>query len=109
MELADKICGPCNRLTPRLTLDEIDRLMPQVPRWRLITDSKLRQRLTFVNFKEALEFVNKVGVVAEAENHHPDIQLGWGYVEVSFWTHAINGLSENDFILAAKVDALLEP
>ncbi len=67
----------------------------------------MKRRFKFKNFAEALAFVNRVGALAEAENHHPSIRFGWGFAEITAFTHVIDGLSENDFILAAKIDALL--
>lgn len=73
-------------------------------KWEVVENKKIRKEFTFPDFKSALAFVNKVGDIAESEGHHPDIQLGWGRVGIELWTHAINGLSENDFIVAAKID-----
>jgi 4a-hydroxytetrahydrobiopterin dehydratase len=105
-ELANKVCGPCNNLTPHLTADQIAEFSNQVPNWEVREGPKLYRKWKLKDFAEALAFVNKIGTVAETENHHPSINFGWGFVEVTTWTHAIKGLSENDFILAAKIDAL---
>ena len=81
--------------------------LKQVPGWKLaMIDLAISRRFKFKNFKQALEFVNKVGKIAEDENHHPDIAVGWGYVAITCSTHAIKGLSENDFILASKINTL---
>ena len=76
------------------------------PGWKVVTEHHLERDFSFADFRKALDFVNRVGDVAETENHHPDIFLTWGKVGLKIWTHAIDGLSENDFILAAKVDQL---
>ena len=81
--------------------------LKQVPGWELFADMAISRRFKFKNFKEALAFANRVGEIAEAENHHPDIAVGWGYVAITCSTHAIKGLSENDFILAAKINTLI--
>lgn len=86
---------------------EIEELRKQVHEWEIVDFHELKRRFKFKDFAEALGFVNKVGALAESEGHHPDIKLGWGYVEITTVTHAIDGLSENDFILAAKVDKLV--
>ena len=105
-ELANKKCVPCNAETPTLREEEISTLVPQVPGWEVVEGHHLRRRYSFRNFRDALRFVNRVGEIAEEQGHHPDLGFGWGYAEVRVWTHAIDGLSENDFVLAAKVDAL---
>jgi 4a-hydroxytetrahydrobiopterin dehydratase len=92
-----------------LPLDEKEarKMLTEVPGWNLSADATTIYRdYTFSNFKKALKFVNQVGEVAEAEQHHPDLKLGWGYVHISLQTHAIKGLHENDFILAAKINAI---
>lgn len=74
--------------------------------WTLVDEHHLEKTFTFSNFRQALDFTNQVGALAEAEGHHPDIHLAWGKVKLTIWTHKIDGLTESDFILAAKVDAL---
>ncbi len=91
---------------PHLMANEIEALRPQVPEWEIVDWHELKRKFTFKNFAEALRFVDKVGALAESEGHHPDIKFGWGYVEITTFTHAADGLTENDFILAAKIDAL---
>jgi 4a-hydroxytetrahydrobiopterin dehydratase len=104
MELAKRQCVPCRADTPRLAGEPLAALLGQLaPDWELSGD-RLRKTFRFPDFATALAFVDRVGAVAEVEQHHPDIQLGWGRVTLEIWTHAIAGLSENDFILAAKVD-----
>jgi 4a-hydroxytetrahydrobiopterin dehydratase len=105
-ELASKTCVPCKGGTPPLKGEELNELRRQVPEWEVIEEHHLRRTFRFKNFREALVFVNKVGELAEEQGHHPDISFGWGRVEVTIWTHKIDGLTESDFILAAKVDTL---
>ena len=103
--LANKHCVPCHGGVPRLKGGEIEPLLAQLQGWRAVEERHLSKEYKFRNFADALAFVNRVGRVAEAEGHHPDIEFGWGYAHVKIWTHAIDGLSESDFILAAKIDA----
>jgi 4a-hydroxytetrahydrobiopterin dehydratase len=105
-ELASKTCVPCRSGTPPLKEKELEALRRQLPEWEVVEEHHLRRVFRFKNFREALDFVNKVGGLAEEQGHHPDICFGWGRVEVMVWTHKINGLTESDFILAAKVDTL---
>jgi 4a-hydroxytetrahydrobiopterin dehydratase len=105
-ELASKTCVPCKGGTPPLKGAELDELRGQVPEWEVVEEHHLRKVFRFKNFREALGFVNKVGELAEEQGHHPDISFGWGRVEVTIWTHKIDGLTESDFIFAAKVDTL---
>ena len=104
-DLSEKRCVPCEGGVDKLTAEQIDKLMPEVPKWSLDQEVLTRQ-FTFENFEQALAFTNKVGAVSEEEFHHPEITLNWGRVDLRVWTHAIDGLSENDFILAAKFDRL---
>jgi 4a-hydroxytetrahydrobiopterin dehydratase len=108
-ELADKHCVPCeDDGFPALTPEQAKDFIEHTPLWSLNEESTSIHRVfRFADFKTALAFVNEVGKVAEEEWHHPDIKLGWGKVEVKITTHSIKGLSENDFIVAAKVDLLL--
>ena len=107
--LAGKTCTPCKGGIPPLTPDEAERFHQQVSHWQLRDDTKRIER-TFKlrNFRDALSFVQQVGELAEGESHHPDICFGWGYVTVSLQTKKIKGLHENDFILAAKIDGLID-
>ena len=105
-DLASRECVPCHGGVPRLEGDEIARLAGQVAGWEVIDGHHLRRRYEFPNFRRALEFTNRVGELAEAEGHHPDINFGWGYCELTIYTHAIDGLTESDFVLAAKIDRL---
>jgi 4a-hydroxytetrahydrobiopterin dehydratase len=104
--LTNKKCIPCEGGMPHLMADEIEKLRKEVPEWEIANWHELKRKFNFKNFAEALAFVNKVGALAESEGHHPDIKFCWGYVEITLFTHAVDGLSENDFILAAKIDAL---
>jgi 4a-hydroxytetrahydrobiopterin dehydratase len=102
--LARKNCVPCEGGVAKLAADEIEPLLTQLDGWTVEGGQKLSRTYRFPDFVRALAFVNKAGAVAEAEGHHPDLHLTWGKVGVEIWTHAIGGLSENDFILAAKLD-----
>lgn len=106
MELATKHCVPCRGGVPSLRGEELEKLHAQVPEWGVIQEHHLRRVFNFPDFVSALAFVNKVGEVAEQEGHHPDIFLTWGKVEITIWTHKIDGLTESDFILAAKIDKI---
>lgn len=105
-ELAARKCIPCQGGTPPLRRDEIIPLARQTPGWEVIADHHLTQNFDFPDFASALAFVNRVGEVAEQEGHHPDICLSWGKVGIEIWTHKVDGLTESDFILAAKIDEL---
>jgi len=103
-----KHCTPCKAGTHPLKGKPLVDLLANLDKgWKVIEERQLVKEYAFKNFQEALNFVNKVGEVAEAEGHHPDVCLSWGKVKLVLWTHAINGLSENDFILAAKCDLVL--
>jgi 4a-hydroxytetrahydrobiopterin dehydratase len=86
--------------------EELARFGAQLPDWQVVDGHHLQKAYAFPDFRTALEFVDRVGVVAEAEGHHPDLYLSWGKVEVKIWTHKIDGLTESDFILAAKIQQL---
>jgi len=105
-ELASKTCVPCKGGTPPLKGEELEELRRHVPEWDPVEEHHLHRRFRFKNFRESLSFVNRVGELAEEQGHHPDIGFGWGYADISVWTHKIDGLTESDFIFAAKVDAL---
>lgn len=105
-ELAAKTCVACRSDTPPLKGPELQELRDQLPGWEVVEEHHLRREFRFKNFKEALDFVNRVGEVAEEQGHHPDISFGWGSAEVTVFTHKIDGLTESDFIFAAKVDTL---
>ena len=107
-ELAEKTCVPCKGGTPPIQGRELEGLLKQTPGWEAGKEHHLVRTFTFPDFKQALEFVNRVGEVAEEQGHHPDILLTWGKVEITLWTHSIDGLSESDFIMAAKINRLQE-
>lgn len=104
--LADKTCVPCRGGVPPLAGEELKKLTQQLPHWKVVDAHHITRTFTFPDFRQALEFVNKVGEIAESQGHHPDIFLTWGKAEITTWTHKINGLTESDFILAAKIDRL---
>lgn len=106
MELVRKKCVPCEGGMPAMGTEQACSLIPQVPGWELI-GSTLERKFKFKNFLGSMEFVNKVAQLAEAEGHHPDIHISWNRVTLTLTTHAIKGLSENDFIMAAKINALV--
>ncbi len=103
-DLTTQNCVPCEGNVPPLTSDKIKLFHKQVKNWKVIDDHHLEREYKFKDFKTALEFVNKVGEVAEHEGHHPDIYFTWGKAKINIFTHAIDGLSTSDFILAAKID-----
>ncbi|HYW44908.1 MAG TPA: 4a-hydroxytetrahydrobiopterin dehydratase [Bryobacteraceae bacterium] len=106
MALADKHCVPCRGGVPPLKGEELQRMKAQVTGWQVVDQHHLDKAYTFPDFRTALAFVNQVGAIAEQEGHHPDLFLSWGKVGVKIWTHKIDGLTESDFILAAKIDKL---
>jgi 4a-hydroxytetrahydrobiopterin dehydratase len=106
MELAKRQCVPCRADTPKVDGDLLAGLLAQLGDGWEVAGERLRRSFRFPDFVSALAFVNRIGEVAEREQHHPDVLLAWGRVTVEIWTHAIGGLSENDFILAAKIDEL---
>lgn len=107
MSLLSKRCIPCEGNVPPLTLSQAKELLPQVPGWSMEEDGAyITRSYIFKDFDETMEFVNMVAELAETEGHHPDMQVGYGKLSISFTTHAISGLSENDFIMAAKINEL---
>ncbi|MBV8476153.1 MAG: 4a-hydroxytetrahydrobiopterin dehydratase [Acidobacteria bacterium] len=105
-ELASKTCVPCRGGVPPLKGQELANFHEEVPKWKVANDHHITREFKFPNFRTALDFVNRVGEVAEQQGHHPDILLSWGRVEITLWTHKIDGLTESDFIMAAKIDQL---
>jgi 4a-hydroxytetrahydrobiopterin dehydratase len=105
-DLASRECVPCQGGVPPLGKKEIKNLIKELNGWEVVEGHHLRKSFEFENFSESLSFVNHIGRLAEEQGHHPDIFFGWGHAEVSIWTHKIDGLTESDFILAAKIDAL---
>jgi len=104
--LADKTCVPCRGGVPPLKGAELEKLHKIVPLWAVVDEHHLHREYRFPDFKQALDFVNRVGALAEEQGHHPDILLAWGKAEITLWTHKINGLTESDFIMAAKIDRI---
>jgi 4a-hydroxytetrahydrobiopterin dehydratase len=107
-DLSSRQCVPCTGGVPPLSGDALAGLMRMLGgEWRLAGEHHIEREYRFPDFRSALAFTNRIGEIAEQQGHHPDILLGWGRVKVAIWTHAIDGLTESDFVLAAKVDRLL--
>ena len=110
-ELINKKCAPCEGDILPFNISEIHKYQKKVDGWEIVQNDKkvyfLEKKFEFKNFLESQKFVNEVGRVSEDEGHHPDIMFGWGYAKINITTHAIEGLSENDFILAAKIDKII--
>ena len=109
-ELFKKKCLPCEGNISAFDISEIHKYQKKVDGWDIVNNKNtffLEKKFTFKNFLESQKFVNEVGKISEEENHHPDIVFGWGYAKINITTHAIEGLSENDFILAAKIDNII--
>ncbi len=106
MDLADRKCMPCKGSTPKLVAAQIGELLAQVSGWK-VDEDKLHKSFTFRDFVTVIEFLNRVAEVAEAEGHHPDFCVHYNRADFTIFTHAVGGLSENDFILAAKIDVLV--
>lgn len=106
MDLTEKKCVPCEGGAKPMTREEAEKYLGMVSGWQLLEDDimKIQKSFKFRDFREAMEFVNNVADIAESEGHHPDIHVSYSKVDIVTWTHAIKGLSENDFILAAKID-----
>ena len=108
MDLTKRHCVPCEGGMPPMNKEEAEKYLKRIKSWKFI-GNKIEKELKFKNFKKAMEFVNKVAELAEDEGHHPDMLVySWNKVKITTYTHAIGGLSENDFILAAKIDKLLQ-
>lgn len=105
-ELASRDCVPCRGGVPPLKGQSIAALLVELREWEVVNEHHLKKEYKFKDFREALAFVNRVGELAEGQGHHPDLCFGWGRVEITIWTHKIDGLTESDFILAAKIDEL---
>ena len=105
-QLASQTCVPCRGGVPPLKGQELQQILQQVPQWKAINEHHITRAFTFPDFKQALDFVNRVGEVAEQQGHHPDILLTWGKAEITMWTHKIDGLTRSDLIMAAKIDQL---
>ncbi|MDP6744133.1 MAG: 4a-hydroxytetrahydrobiopterin dehydratase [SAR324 cluster bacterium] len=107
-ELAEGTCIPCRGGVPPLKGEQLDALLEKLGNgWQIINEHHLEKEYIFADFRQALDFTVKVGEVAENQGHHPDIYLAWGKVKLTIWTHKIDGLTESDFILGAKVDQRL--
>jgi 4a-hydroxytetrahydrobiopterin dehydratase len=106
MSLAEKHCVPCRGGVPALKGADLDKLKAQVTGWQVVNEHHLTKTYSFPDFLTALAFVNRAAAIAEAEGHHPDLLLSWGKVEAKIWTHKVDGLTESDFILAAKLDGI---
>lgn len=108
-DLADKSCIPCRGGVPPLAGEDLAGFSAQVADWSVVDGHHIERGFEFPNFQTALDFTNRVGALAEDQGHHPDIYLSWGRVGVKIWTHKIDGLTESDFVLAAKIDRLHSP
>ncbi len=108
MKLTEKRCIPCEGGMPPLKEEEISEYRKLIDKdWKVIDGKKIIKDYAFVNYKHTIDFVNKVADLAEAEGHHPVMHVSYGMIQIELWTHAIDGLSENDFIMAAKIDELM--
>jgi 4a-hydroxytetrahydrobiopterin dehydratase len=105
-ELAKRTCVPCKGGVPPLQGDKLKEIARELPTWKVVDEHHITRTFNFSDFKSALDFVTQIGAVAEEQGHHPDILLRWGQVTVTIWTHKIDGLTESDFILGAKIDQL---
>ncbi len=106
MSLAEKTCVPCRGGVAPFSLEQSQALLQQLQEWQLVKNHHLQKTYSFPNFKNALDFVDRVGALAEQQQHHPDLHLSWGKVSIEIWTHKIDGLTESDFVFAAKCDQL---
>ena len=104
MSLSEKTCQPCKGDVPALTVEQIEPLLAQLDQWQCDDYQKIVKSYRFDNFKQAMDLATKVAAVAQKENHHPDLIVRWGELRVEIWTHISRGLTENDFILASKID-----
>jgi 4a-hydroxytetrahydrobiopterin dehydratase len=103
-KLAEQHCVPCRGGVPPLKGPELTRYAEQLPDWKIVEEHHVAKSFLFADFKTALDFVNRAGAVAEQEGHHPDLCLAWGKVDAQIYTHKIRGLTESDFVMAAKID-----
>ena len=107
MDLLNKKCIPCNAGTPPLTVSAAQELFSQLASgWEIVESTRIKKEFKFRGFMDAMAFVNKVAAIAEGEGHDPDIYIFYNLVRIELWTHAVNGLSENDFIIASKIETL---
>ncbi|MFN8391119.1 MAG: 4a-hydroxytetrahydrobiopterin dehydratase [Bdellovibrionota bacterium] len=107
--LAKGKCSPCAGNVRPLSEEDRSRLAAELPEWQVVDNHHLTRKYTFKNFTTTLDFVNRVAAVAESEGHHPNITFTWGKAQIDIWKHKVDGLTENDFILAAKFDAMPAP
>lgn len=105
-DLASQDCVPCKGGTPPLGGVDLENLNGEIPEWSVVDEHHLTRKFEFEDFAEALAFVNEVGRIAEEQGHHPDITFGWGEARITVFTHKIDGLTESDFVFAAKVDKI---
>ncbi|HEV2385755.1 MAG TPA: 4a-hydroxytetrahydrobiopterin dehydratase [Candidatus Acidoferrales bacterium] len=105
-DLAARKCVPCRGGHPPLKGAELEKLGRELPSWKIVSEHHITRQFAFPDFRQALAFVNQVGELAEEQGHHPDIYLAWGKADITIWTHKIDGLTESDFILGAKIDLL---
>jgi 4a-hydroxytetrahydrobiopterin dehydratase len=105
-DLAERQCVPCRGGVPPLKGEDLNSFAAQLPGWEVVNEHHLRKNFEFKSFRGSLDFVNRVGELAENQGHHPDICFGWSKAEITIWTHKIDGLTESDFVLAAKIDRL---
>jgi 4a-hydroxytetrahydrobiopterin dehydratase len=104
--LASKNCVPCRGGVPALHGEQLHDLSHQLPNWQVVDEHHITRTFQFSDFQGALDFANRVGAIAEEQGHHPDILVSWGKAQITIWTHKVNGLTESDFILAAKIDQI---
>jgi 4a-hydroxytetrahydrobiopterin dehydratase len=104
MSLADKQCQPCHGGTPKLTPDQIKPMLSELKDWQVLDQARLQKSIKTKDFQQALDLANKIGALAEEAGHHPDLLVRWGELRVDLFTHAVSGLTEADFILAARID-----
>lgn len=102
--LAERHCVPCRGGVPPLRGEQLLPYAQQLPDWKIVDEHHLAKSFLFPDFRQALDVVNRIGAIAEAEGHHPDLCLSWGKIDVQIYTHKIQGLTESDFVLAAKID-----
>jgi len=108
MGLAEKKCNECSGETPKLGASEVEKLLHELTGWTIDSQNRLHKSVKLKDFKQSLALANRIGAIAEDEGHHPDLTVRWAELVITIWTHAVNGLTENDFILAAKIDEALQ-
>lgn len=107
MKLSEKKCEPCKGAVPAMAEAELSRYAREIPDWEIVEGSRLVRRFKFSNFAKPMKLANEIAELAESEHHHPDLHIGWGKLTIELWTHASGGLTQNDFILAAKIDEIV--